>query len=243
MTESTSPAPGSSGEERDELVRSIRPVGKGDYVVRDRDCLASIADAHGFIWETLWELPENAELREARRDPYVLLPGDRVTIPPLRPTRHDCHTAARHTFRVRSRPEKLRVQLTAEGKGPRRDLPYTLEVAGRTITGVTDAQGRLEAWVPTGAREARLIIGDPALRERDPDNRWHNAEAYIVEIGELRPVDSFQGAADRLAALGFMDPGDDLGATLVAFQTFHKLAPTGELDDNTQAKLFELYGS
>jgi hypothetical protein len=36
--------------------------------------MASIAAKHRFEWETLWILPENADLRNARNDPYVLYP-------------------------------------------------------------------------------------------------------------------------------------------------------------------------
>ena len=43
--------------------------------VKPGDCILSIVDAKGFFWETLWEHPENGELREKRLDPNTLLPG------------------------------------------------------------------------------------------------------------------------------------------------------------------------
>jgi hypothetical protein len=57
------------------------PLGSGAYIVQEGDCFLSIAYQHGFFWETLWNLPANAELRNTRQDPGQLLVGDRVMVP------------------------------------------------------------------------------------------------------------------------------------------------------------------
>ena len=38
----------------------------------------------GFLWDTLWNLPDNTDLRDARQDPGLLLVGDRIMIPERR---------------------------------------------------------------------------------------------------------------------------------------------------------------
>ena len=55
---------------------SERHVGQpGDHVSR-------IADENGFgSWETLWDHPDNAELKAKRKNPNVLAEGDEVAIP------------------------------------------------------------------------------------------------------------------------------------------------------------------
>jgi hypothetical protein len=39
------------------------PVGRGSYVVKAGEGLSEIAERHGFFWRTLWEHPDNDELR------------------------------------------------------------------------------------------------------------------------------------------------------------------------------------
>jgi hypothetical protein len=46
------------------------------YVVRQGDYLAKIADSLGFDPDEAWNHPRNSELKELRKDPHVLLPGD-----------------------------------------------------------------------------------------------------------------------------------------------------------------------
>ena len=57
------------------------PLGDGDYVVVEGDCMESIAADAGFLWTTIWNHPQNAALKKARVTPNVLLPGDRPVYP------------------------------------------------------------------------------------------------------------------------------------------------------------------
>jgi hypothetical protein len=43
--------------------------------VAQGDCLLSIAEQYGFFWETLWEHPRNAELKQTRKRPCNSLSG------------------------------------------------------------------------------------------------------------------------------------------------------------------------
>ena len=44
--------------------------------VQQGDCMVSIAELCGFFWETLWNHPNNKDLRGLRHDPTVLLLDD-----------------------------------------------------------------------------------------------------------------------------------------------------------------------
>ena len=53
--------------------------------MKEGECVGSIAFEHGFFPDTLWDHPNNAELKGKRGDPNVLLAGDVVHVPDLRP--------------------------------------------------------------------------------------------------------------------------------------------------------------
>jgi glycosyltransferase involved in cell wall biosynthesis len=95
-------------------------VGSGTRVVEQGDSIQSLAAAAGFHWQTIWDLPDNADLRRTRRDPGILLPGDRVSIPDIRPKVVKAGTDTRHHFRLRGRQTRdlcraQRLGLPAEG--------------------------------------------------------------------------------------------------------------------------------
>lgn len=211
------------------------PVGDGDVVVSEGDCMASIAEAHGFFWQTLWDLPENAELKRVRRDPNVLLPGDRVTVPPLRIAAHAGAVDRRHRFRRRGVPEKLRMQFLDHESQPRAGIPFLADIHGQQIHGETDEQGYVEVWVSPRATRGWI--------ELEPDPQRTLRELHHFDIGHLQPIDSPHGVLARLRALGLHSTGQRLADALLELQRDHGLEPSGEADEATRAKLLELYGS
>src|SRR5882724_5196530 len=46
------------------------------YIVRDGDYLAQLAHRHGFNADDAWSDPRNRPVKELRKDPNVLCPGD-----------------------------------------------------------------------------------------------------------------------------------------------------------------------
>lgn len=197
--------------------------------------MSSIADAHGYFWETLWDHPDNSDLRKTRRNPEALLSGDRVTLPDKQPRWAACRTGQRHVFKRRGVPVRIRLQLTRGATEPLGSRRYELEVEGRTYTGTTEADGLLEQWISTRARTATLRV-------------WidEDEEPWVVElrIGHLDPLETTSGLRGRLENLGFTcgEDGEKLSAALRAFQESAGLTATGEIDGATLEKLDDIYG-
>lgn len=250
------------GTNDDSVAESQGPVGKGEHVVRQGECLASIAKAHGHFWKTLWDHPGNAELKRTRKDPNILRPGDRVTIPPLRRKEASGSTESRHRFVLRNEPIKLRLRLVKRkrkrsdsGGGaaaerperasrsrleeePRADEPYTLEIDGRSFEGTTDGDGCLEVAIPQDAERGRLFVGRPPHRTM-----------HTLRLGGVDPIEELSGVQHRLNNLGLRcgqangELGPSTREALRRFQREHELKESGQPDQATRDKLVEVHGS
>jgi hypothetical protein len=212
--------------------RSLMPI---THRVQQGECLVSVAEDYGFFWETLWNLPENSDLRARRREPTVLLPGDEVVIPERTIKSYTRPTGARHTFRVKNVPAKFNLRLLDAADEPRVGLAYTLTIDGVVTRGTTDGDGWVRGSMSPKAMRAVIELDE-------------GGERYEVELGHLDPVDTVRGAQERMAALHAYDyepDGDESAewsAALRDFQRARGLAVTGELDLSTQAALRDAYG-
>ncbi|MCP4248480.1 MAG: peptidoglycan-binding protein [bacterium] len=236
--EDTQTQPGADAPPADSVIREAVPVGQGDHIVRENDCMMSIANRSGFFWETLWDLPENTELKATRGDAKVLLEGDRVTVPEKRRKDEPGATEQLHRFRRKGEPAKLRIRYCEEGE-PRAGEPFVVEIDGRqSQQGETDAEGMMDILIPNAAQEGVVRVG-----------AGENETEYVLNIGALGPADTVQGVQQRLKNLGLFDGQADgeLGpATEMAIKTFqdlNDLPATGVPDAATSAKLDEVHGS
>lgn len=229
---------GSGGARRVATVR----LGCGPVLPRGRDVIApatwhtvaqgesveSVAVRAGHRWETLWEHPSNAPLRAARRSPHVLMPGDRVFVPPLEKKALDADTTRRHRFRCENVPSRLRLRFLL-GDEPRANAAYVLTVDGERVAGVTDGDGRIDVPVHPLAERAELEFTDP--------RRSHARRRFSFRLRGLDPADQDAGLAARLRLLGYADPGPAAEAraadAVASFQEANGLPATGEADDAT----------
>ena len=218
----------------------IEPAGEGDFVVEAGDTMVSIAEDSGHFADTLWNLPENAALKEARKSPEVLLPGDRVTVPPIRPKTLPRTTGAKYVFRRKGVPVKFAFVLQDDEGEVFGDKKYDLVVDGKTYSGTSDAAGKIETYIPPGSRRGELKVW---LNEPGLPNPW----THEVDLGALYPIDHVIGVQQRLANLGFYtgeldgELGPGTAAAITAFQAEHQMEPTGEIDDALKSKLEEVH--
>ena len=199
------------------------------HIIRTGDCITSVADAHGFYWKTLWDHAQNSDLKQLRKDPNMVVAGDVVFVPELKPRQQSCSTAARHRFKKKGIPAVLRLQVF-DGQEPRADQDFTISVDGRFEEGVTDADGNLEVSIPADASRALLVIGE--------DKR-----EYEILLGHLPPIEETEGVQTRLRNLGYLkkrpsgELDDDTRAALWSFQSDFDLEMSGEIDEPTKAEL------
>lgn len=196
------------------------------YVVKQGDCLETIAPRYGWTAQALWDAPENAALAEERGDLNCLQPGDRLEIPTPRQREESVPTDGKGRFRISRPRSRLRVRLLM-GNDPRAGEAYRLEYdTGEQHEGSTDGDGWVDQPLPLATRQATLYLCD-------------DQEVHELAVGSLDPPTSTTGAQARLANLGhyFGEVDDTLGpatqAALRRFQAARGLDVTGELDDAT----------
>lgn len=204
------------------------------HEVRKGDCISSIAFEYGFFPDTIWNHPQNAELKAKRQDPNVLFSGDRVFIPDIRIREEPRDTGQDHWFRRKGLPHLLKIQMRYFEE-PWPGLTYTLQIDGEARTGTTDGDGWLIEPIPPTAEQATLILED--------------GTEYELQLGTLAPIDEIVGVQDRLRNLGYFDfPSNgtldaDTEAAIASFQASHDLEVSGEMDGATCSLLQELTGA
>ena len=208
------------------------------YDVKQGDCISSIGAEHGFFWETIWNQAENAALRDERRNPNALLPGDRLFIPEIRLKDEYGETKLHHRFRLKGVPVRMRFCLQTWDGRPRPNIPYVLEVDGKKSQGVTDDTGMLETIIEPHARKAKITVTPPECPE----------EKYEFNVGYMNPAQHITGIQGRLKNLGFYKgeiSGNFDDATRYAIKEFQArtgLPQTGEVSPEFVSALDSAHG-
>ena len=212
------------------------------YTVKQGDHLSSIAKAYGFTdYETIWNDPNNAELKQLREDPNVLFPGDVVYIPDRELRVEAKATEVRHKFVKHGKAIKIRLVLEDLFEKPIANAPCDLILGTETFHVVSDDNGQIEHEIKPDVKSGMLIIKD--------DQTALNGTAIPIKIGYLDPVEEISGQIARLDNLGYF-PGDGTAATadqfssaVEEFQCDNDLPVDGDCGPATQAKLKEIHGS
>ena len=208
-----------------------------DHTVAQGECISSLAFENGLFWETVWHHPGNAALKEQRKSPFILHPGDVVHVPDVRPKDVSVETGKRHVFRRKGVPEKLNLQFRLAGEA-RAWLPYRLTIDGVVARGVLDGAGRLSCFLPPNARTGTLVL-----------EAKEGEEEYPLQLRHLDPVDTVTGLQARLQNLGLYAgevDGAMSPATLDALHVFQRrssLAQPDELDPATRDALIAAHQS
>jgi hypothetical protein len=209
------------------------------HEVEQGECLETIAHRASLPWKAIWEHPSNAEIKDRRKNPNVLLPEDILNIPQAKPKPLPAQTGKTHTFELsHSAATKLDVILTYANK-PLGDQTCLVKVPG-----MEDLRTKTK---PNG----RLIVDLPANAEVVTVQMANSQQTFRFNLGHVDPIDTVSGVQGRLLALGYScgndDDDDDLGLAtrqaIFRFQRDNGLKPTGELDGTFKSKLKEIFGA
>ena len=208
------------------------------WIVRPGDCLVTIAAEQGFLDPlTVYDRPENEDLRTMRPDPRVLLAGDEVFIPERVLGVLSRPTEQRHRVKVQSRATFLRLQFR-NGDTPRAGVEYRVEYGNTVLTGTTASDGMLVQPIPAHLRQVNVVLIDHGEEE------W-----YSIGVGYLDPVTDTSGVIQRLCNLGLaldiadVPPHIALEQAVRAFQSRQEIEVTGVMDDDSRQALVRAHGS
>lgn len=205
------------------------------HIVRAGECLSQIAHRYGFASHaTLYNHPDNAELKKLRKSPHILHPGDRVVIPDKAPKEVVCATGATHQFQMKRPRRKLKVVLQDSEAKALDGVAYRLVVGDLVFEGESGGDGSIAHDVPIDANEGELTL---------------NGLTFPIRIGHLNPVADAEdggltGVHARLVNLGFAS-GDAGEATAIAVRSYRRargLDPDGGVDDALTQKLEKEHG-
>lgn len=138
--------------------------------------------------------------------------------------------------------KKLKAKVADPDFEPYADKKFEVMAGGARIEGTTGIDGEVEAEIPEEADVANLKV----WIDEYPTGR---TRTWILDVVELPPAKEPKGALVRLKNLGYLttEPGDVIDAparaAIVWFQNDHELEASGELDDETVAKIEEVHGS
>ena len=164
------------------------------HVVQPGEHLTGIAAAHGFSsFRTILDHPDNAQLKELRKNPNLLLPGDEVVIPDKEARVEERSTEAKHTFVLAVDRLTLRVKL--------------LDLDDKPVEG--ECLLRAEATEQPMEQKNKVYESDIGARVTEatmlPPPRADGIRRLPVNLGVgfLNPIQDATGQRERLNNLGY----------------------------------------
>jgi hypothetical protein len=210
------------------------------YKVKPGDHLTAIADSLGLEdTDTILSQPGNSALAD-RKHPEMLSPDETLAIPDLKPRTFTLATGQRHKLTVKIPKAKLCVGLVTFVGQPSSAAQAEVTLEGKAPESKSLDDGKLELPIAPACAQATIKLA--ASDEHKPDVSWN------LQLGHLPRAESDDGLFTRLRNMGYYRAvADELDArerrsAIEEFQRDQGLKLTGELDDDTKAKIEDVYG-
>jgi N-acetylmuramoyl-L-alanine amidase len=230
------------------------------HTVKRGEVLQHIASDEGFFDpDSIWNAPENADLRKQRPDPNVLVEGDRIFIPDKTPKEVSVASGELHLFELETGKLVLRLRVLDSGGTPVANELCEITLPDAPPVGTTDEKGHVECPVNIAPGAKRPLDG--GINFFNPDLRL----VFHLKVGDLDHEDTPTGQQARLNNLGYFagsDPPPDESTkdkdltpedlelrqqfrwAIEEFQCDQGVVPqTGKMDKKTQELLVKEHGS
>jgi hypothetical protein len=203
------------------------------HKVKQGECISSIAERYGLFPESIWEDPANAELKNKRKDPNILYPGDVVVIRDIKAKEESGDTEKRHRFRKKGVPATLRIKIMEivmeekdegssdpappSGPPPKNLVAQDLEGADveeeerprKNTPYILDIDGKLTQGETDDEGMVECEIPPHAKKGRIILNPGaENKGELELQLGATNPLGETSGVKQRLINLGY-DVGED----------------------------------
>ena len=208
------------------------------HTVQQGETTTGLAFGHGLHWQTIWQHPNNLDLRNLRQHQNILHPGDRIFIPAREVKELPKPTDQLHKFVRLGTPEKFNMQFLDYDGQPHAGAPYILTVDGNGLSGNLDGQGWIRIPLPPDAQSGRLLVGEDG-----------KIASLNLRFGCLDPLADTSGIQARLQNLGYFGgaidgaDSDELQAAVRKFRQDQKLSEDGGIDDDLRSALKKIHYS
>lgn len=129
------------------------------HVVRQGECLSSIAALYGFAdYKKIYEASENEALRKRRPDPHVVREGDEVVIPDVERKTVSLSTGKVHRFTISQPKRRLRLKLAAPGDPRLTGQEYVVSAGDLKINGKVGDGNLIDEEIPPATRQAVVVL-------------------------------------------------------------------------------------
>ena len=156
-----------------------------EYTVGQGECIDSIAFEHGFFADTVWDYSKNSDLKNRRKDPNILQPGDIVIIPELKIKEESCAAEKKHRFRRKGVPAKLTLVFYRPKPPEKKESGNSGSGGGGGPLGsAPSAPSSLSSLTGSSAKaDDESVYKDPAAKEqKEPEMEPIANAPYILEI-------------------------------------------------------------
>jgi len=204
--------------------------------VKKGEWIGSIAAQGGHTsWETVWDHPKNAKLRK-RREPNLLVEGDRVWVPEVEPKELSGESETTHEFRVERDKSRLRIGFI--------EMQVYLDLFGPIEYKLTAGKHEQEGQITTEGQEIEIPLGLAVEEATLTLDGWQ----CLLDVGRLDPIKRLSGMQARIANLGWeVGPIDNLIGKRTRrgtrdFQGYYEIGVDGKIGNETRGKAKEIYG-